>query len=96
MTVTVRDRASPQKSAQATVTINVNRDASPPRFRATPYSVSISENRPVFSSIFRVTAEDLDLRVKLPECTLPECQWFMGKGRGCGLWGVIFCKLRGN
>ena len=95
MTVTVRDRASPQKSAQATVTINVNRDASPPRFRAVPYSVSVSENRPVFSSIFKVTAEDLDLRVKLPECTSPECQWFMGKGRGwwLGGGGVIFCKL---
>ena len=72
MTVTVRDRASPQKSAQATLTVNVNRDDSPPVFRNTPYSVAISENRDVLSSIFRVTADDADLRVKLPEDTLTE------------------------
>ena len=64
MTVTVRDRATPTRSAQAFVTVIVNRDNFPPEFMDIPYFVSHSENKLVFTSIFTVTANDPDLRVK--------------------------------
>lgn len=65
MTVTVRDRATPQRTAQASVIVNVLRDNSPPIFRNTPYATDISENRLATTSIFRVSADDADLRVSL-------------------------------
>ncbi|XP_070182145.1 protocadherin Fat 1-like [Littorina saxatilis] len=65
MTVTVRDRATPQKSAQASVIVHVLRDDFPPVFMNTPYTTDISENTLAISSIFTVSADDPDLREQL-------------------------------
>ncbi|XP_070182189.1 protocadherin Fat 4-like [Littorina saxatilis] len=65
MTVIVRDRATPQKSAQASVIVHVLRDDFPPVFMNTPYTTDISENTLAISSIFTVSADDPDLREQL-------------------------------
>ncbi|WAQ96419.1 CELR3-like protein [Mya arenaria] len=52
-----------QRSAEASVTINVQRDSGPPRFVNAPYSVSIPINQDVNTTIFTVSAVDDDLKL---------------------------------
>ena len=63
MTVTACDDNTPQKCDEANAVITIVRSDFPPVFLDTPYQVSVSEFRPVGSSVFRVEAEDKDLKV---------------------------------
>ena len=56
-----------QRSSQASVTINVLRDLSPPQFVNTPYRDSVPINTPVNTTVFNVRAIDNDLKVS--NCT---------------------------
>ncbi|KAL3878042.1 hypothetical protein ACJMK2_035678, partial [Sinanodonta woodiana] len=63
--VNARDQSNPEKSAQATVIVDVTRDQFPPVFQNLPYITSTVESTVVATSIFQVTARDPDLRGQL-------------------------------
>lgn len=75
MQVQARDQRFPQERfATAPVTIFVTRTRNDPIFIQTPYSTSVSENIEVGTSVYRVTATDSDLEVKILNVHL----WFQG------------------
>lgn len=62
MLVTVRDAGTPQKSAIATLRVNVLRNAHKPVFVRPQYTVNINETLPSGSTILTVTATDADAK----------------------------------
>lgn len=64
ITVRVTDqRVTQERIDTSTVVVNIQRDQFPPVFQRTPYSVSISDNQVLNTTIYTVTAVDSDLRV---------------------------------
>ena len=63
MTVVAHDQGNPRKSAEATVSITVQRNEFPPVFHNAPYSQTVSENIRNGSGIFTIQASDQDLQV---------------------------------
>jgi len=59
------DDNTPMKCDEAIAKLRIIRSEFPPLFLNTPYRVSVSQFRKVGDSIFRVTAEDKDMKGKL-------------------------------
>lgn len=54
-----------QKTAVASVRINIARDSGPPQFISTPYNTLVDINTPIQMSVFKIQAIDNDLQVLL-------------------------------
>ncbi|KAL5018737.1 hypothetical protein ScPMuIL_004459 [Solemya velum] len=61
MRVRATDGGTPERTAVASVIVNVNRNRFPPVFTNTPYIISLSEKEAPQTSIYQVTATDQDL-----------------------------------
>ena len=63
MLVLVHDLAIPSRTSTGSLTVNVKRDAHPPRFIGQPYWKEISETDTPNQTIYQVKADDLDIKV---------------------------------
>ena len=59
-----RDNRSPERTAEATITVNVNRNNYLPEFQGQPYFNILSENSPPGTSVFMARARDRDIQVQ--------------------------------
>ena len=60
LTVVAKDQAEPPQEVRATVVITVIRNPNGPKFYQNFYNVTVSEYRPVRSSVITVAASDKD------------------------------------
>lgn len=68
--VQVSDQRTPERTADATVIVNVIKDRFAPQFIRTPYRSATTENTPDGAIIFSTEAIDQDLRVSTGEIRL--------------------------
>lgn len=68
--VQVSDQRTPERTANATVIVNVIKDQFAPQFIRTPYLSATTENTPDGTIIFSTEAIDQDLRVSTIEILL--------------------------
>ena len=61
--VRVRDNRQPEREANATILIKVNRNNALPEFQGEPYLTILSENKNIDGSVFTVRARDRDIQV---------------------------------
>lgn len=69
------DQRIPERTATAEVRINIIRDRFPPIFFNEPYGTSVSENTVNGTSVYRVTANDQDLRVSIYRVEIRGERW---------------------
>ncbi len=62
-TVQARDNRSPERTAESTIIVKVNRNKYLPEFQGQPYRAIMSENDKVGGSVFTVRARDRDIQV---------------------------------
>ena len=70
MSVVVRDAGTPQKSAEATVRVNVLRNSHTPTFIRSQYSTDIDESLPIGSVVIGVSATDGDAEDQRQVCAM--------------------------
>lgn len=58
-----RDNRQPERTAEATILIRVNRNNHLPEFQGQPYRTILSENTKVDGSVIQVIARDRDIQV---------------------------------
>ncbi len=58
-----RDNRQPERDANATVLVKVNRNNALPEFQGQPYRTILSENKQIDGSVFTVRARDRDIQV---------------------------------
>lgn len=63
-----RDQSSPERTATATVIVNIRRSNFPPVFVNTPYFTGVNVGSAIGSTIYTVTATDGDLLVSITLC----------------------------
>lgn len=63
-----RDQSSPERTATATVIVNIRRSNFPPVFVNTPYFTGVNVGSAIGSTIYTVTATDGDLLVSVTLC----------------------------
>ena len=61
--VRARDNRDPERSADTTVVVKVNRNNENPKFQGQPYKTIVSENTRVGGSVIQVIARDRDIQV---------------------------------
>lgn len=66
--VLARDQSSPERTATATVIVNIRRSNFPPVFVNTPYFTGVNVGSAIGSTIYTVTATDGDLLVSITLC----------------------------
>jgi hypothetical protein len=71
MTVEATDQRNPPNTANATVTIDIIKNALP-TFTTLPDGIRVPENAPPNQLVYSVTAQDTDIAVSVP-CILLGC-----------------------